>query len=137
MNTTTTTTAKPEVKFETPVAIAAKGDSIWEKTEGTVQVDRATVSYQGKREIINPGGFRYAEFSAKGYKVRQHISVDVDGPALLPFWYTDSGVEEAVAAAFKAELLALLGADDLSLSWSEQGMQGDASWNFDVNLFWK
>lgn len=132
MNTTT----YPTVKLETPAAVTAQGDSIWEKTEGTVQVDRATVNYQGEKTAIKPGSFRYAEFHKQGYKFRQHISLDVDGPALLPFWYTDSA-ETQVEAVFKAQLLAAMGADDLKLGWSEHGMQGDGSWNFDVNLFWK
>jgi len=133
----TTTLEKPTVKLETPVAIAAQGDSIWQKTEGMVLVDRAVMGYMGEKTAIKPDGFRYADYQRQGYKFRQHTSVDVDGPALLPFWYTDSGVETIVAIMFKAQLLAETGADDLSLSWSEQGMQGDASWNFDVTLFWK
>lgn len=134
MNRTTTT---PTVNLDAPAPITAKGDSIWETTHGSVLVDKAEIVYEGEKAEVKPGSWRYEEYHAKGYVTRQHISLEVSGPKLLPFWYTDSGAEADVAVVFKAGLLALTGASDLSLSWSEQGLQGDGSWNFDVNLFWK
>ena len=127
-----------DILFDIPVyTITGKGDSTWQNSTGTTLITRFEVPYRGQRQAVTADGFKGPERVAKGYKFVQHVSVNVLGPKPLPFWYTDTGAVEQVRAAFTRELLKQLGADDLTMTWSEQGMQGNGFWNFDVNLFWK
>lgn len=48
--------------------------------------------------------------------------------------YTDTQIEKQVEELFKQPLETLLGRKITAIGWSEQGMQPDGGWNFDVVL---
>lgn len=111
------------------------GSSLHGESRGVYSVNRIEVRY------IN-----WVAYPENAHKDRLHASVDLFGPTTTGKEYTDRGIEKALNGDSKLLMdiqvmivLALKAAGirrtvpQISLSWSEYGMQHRNGWNFDVN----
>ena len=60
------------------------------------------------------------------------LNVNVFGENTHWTQYTDRGIEKQITTLLKADVEAKIGRKIKKLSWSEQGMQPDNGWNFDI-----
>ena len=98
------------VRLQKEVKIKGKNDSLWGESGGTYLVKRFT--------IVD----KYDDDLSWG-------NVNVYGKGLKWYQYTDSKIEK--------EVKRLLMTNDNTIKdvyWSEQGMQPENSWNFDVEF---
>ena len=111
------------------------GSSLWGESKGTFTVNQMDIGY------INWVSYRNDKAAPL------HASLTLCGPNTEWFHYTDDGVIKGIRGsmtllrAVRKELARQLTAADISrllpetitISWSEQGLQPDKGWNFDVS----
>lgn len=117
------------------VTVKCKGDSLWGKTtKGSLTPDTGEISY------INWKPGKVSE--------RLFVSLSLFGNGFVLAHYTDSGIPAGLLksrlfrAQVRAETEAMLkraGVENpvpakMSLDWSEQGLQPEGGWNFDVTF---
>ena len=116
-----------------PVSVKCKGDSLWGKPP---------------KVALKPteGEISYTSWKPGRIEERLFISLSLYGENFHPGHYTDSGIPKGLmkSAAFKSQVwrevvaqLSRVGVDEpvpkaMSLDWSEQGLQPEGGWNFDV-----
>lgn len=88
--------------------IKGKGNSLWGKSDGLYVVT-------------------HMEFESEDGDI-----INVYGENLEWFHYTDTGIEKAVQKIFAPLIEKHTGKEVAFIGWSEQGMQQDGCWNFDV-----
>ena len=117
------------MKFETTVT--GNGTSLWGNSKGEFKIESFEIGY------IN-----WVDYPKED---RLHFSIDVFGPNLNWFQYTDESIEKSLREndkfmeAIKKELrekldennIQRLIPNELYFSWSEQGLQPEKGWNFD------
>ena len=106
-----------------PIIIRGAGDSLWGESSGEYIV------HPEKTAMHLYGHSQHLDFS---------MTVDFFGDNLKWFHYTDSGIAKEINKKLKKvvedEILKTTGKKIKikKLSWSEQGMQPEFGWNFDV-----
>lgn len=130
-------TKSSEKRFKVvPVKVKCKGDSLWG---------------EAKQQVCQPKTGEFGYCSWKPGKVELEslfISLSLFGPGFVLAHYTDSGIPKGLlksrafcnqvrSEAFK--LLKQRGVEEtipqvMSLDWSEQGLQPEGGWNFDVTF---
>jgi|SRR6185503_7204304 len=85
---------------------------------------------KGKEFLVNEFGISYSTLQEDIY----FLSLDAYGPNLDWQAYTDRKIEKDIQTA-AAKYLKSKKFKLKTLSWSEQGMQNDGKWNFDVKAF--
>lgn len=116
-----------------PVIISGNDTSLWGRSNGNYAIDRLEVTYVNW--ISYP----------KDLKTGLHASVNVFGTGTEWQQYTDKAIEKNLNgnASFMAALVLTLQTmlkkagirrklPTISVNWSEQGMQPNKGWNFDV-----
>jgi hypothetical protein len=99
--------------------VTGKGNSFWGKSKGEFEVNKFSVIYSAPRS---------GEDQTKG---SHFLSVNVFGTNIDWFQYTDTQIEKEIKPII-AEYLKENGWELITCSWSEQGLQPDKGWNFDV-----
>jgi hypothetical protein len=113
----TKTAKKPTAKFKSFI-VTGKGDSLWCNPEDTKNI-RFKVT---KMRIEN-----FAD-SDEPYELQ------LFGPRTEWFHYTDSRIEREVEKAMLPIVRALYPNSKIkSIGWSEQGMQPNGGWSFDID----
>ena len=110
------------------------GSSLYSNSTGVYSVNRIEVSY------IN------WEAYPKDKKARFHASVSLFGPTTTGQEYTDKGIVQALnadkALIMDIQVMIVLAlkvagvrrtVPQISLGWSEYGMQHENGWNFDIS----
>lgn len=104
-----------EFELKEPVEITGNGTSLWCK-------DSAGVFTVNEMRVRNCHG------SDEPYELRLH------GPSTRWDHYTDEGIENDVDRIFKPIVQRMYPTYVItSIEWSEQGMQPDDGWSFDIN----
>ena len=113
----TATAVSPKTK---PLAtVSANGTSLWRETKAKFDID--SFELLGKPTPTEKK-FYHASISAYG----KNLPWDV---------YTDQGIEKEIINHIRKFMLKK-GWNVRAVSWSEQGLQQDGAWNFDVKV-WK
>jgi hypothetical protein len=94
------------------VTVNGKGDSLWGKSSGEFVLNRMEDDYRDGKIA----------------------SVAVFGPNTNWTQYTDTRIEKEVLQKLRPLLEEMFGHTIEELTWSEQGLQPDKGWNFDVTL---
>ncbi len=107
---------KSQVKFK-PFTVTGKGDSLWCKKEVTKGV-KFKVSHYQLNDFLDTG---------------EPYELQLFGPTTEWVHYTDSGIRKGVNDALLPFLRATYPDYKIDhISWSEQGMQPENGWSFDI-----
>ena len=98
----------PEYEKEISIEIIGRGDSFWGESGDT---------YLIKSMIID----------------EEHLQLF--GPSTKWYQYTDTGIEKQVKASFLKRISKITGRRIKNICWSEQGLQPDYGWDFDVIFY--
>lgn len=117
MKTTKTKKAKKTnaEKF-TSFTVKGKGDSLWCHSHTTKGVE-----FKVTKAVLHPG------FEGEPYEL------ELFGPKTEWYHYTDSGIQKQASKAVLPWLKAQYPEHKITgICWSEQGMQPDRGWSFDI-----
>lgn len=101
-------------KLDPPLVIEGDGSSMWGDSAGAYTVTRVMLAY------VSDEGGTFGELQA-------------EGEGLDWFQYTDRAIEATMHDLLPV-ISELLGAEVTRISWSEQGMQPDRGWSFDITF---
>lgn len=113
-----------------PIQVKGNGTSLWGKSDEVYTVDKIILNYNNQNN----------EHCAEDFGKSFWGEIQMFGPNTKWFHYTDKAISEKLnTKQFVKVITGIIEKElgkkitDFKISWSEQGMQSEKGWSFDVS----